>query len=273
MAFHNAIGWVDAASVPLKVFWVKSECLEPIRSLISSNLPLTSRRRRATLRLLETGTPVQRDRAAYTLLDRLAVSAALCRCPTAGTWHLTKTALGRPTVVYNGCDVPLRVSFSHDAGTHIAVTACDERLAGIGVDLVHLPRLARFETRSRMIRFCRQFMSTEELEMIEAPWSSGLFKVEDDRQHSLLTIRAAAHFSLMESASKALGCGLKIGGGVGRPASLPKRSIGVRNLHPVEWLLDHPAQARMQALRSHRLEGYWGVHGEMLVSCTLLLRR
>ena len=88
---------------------------------------------------------------------------------------------------------------------------------------------------------------------------------------SNLRLRVAAHFSLMEAASKALGTGLKIGGGMGSPASLPKQSLGVSALEPkVTFLLDGMARQRMDELGATHCTGYWSADDEFLVSVALL---
>jgi len=82
--------------------------------------------------------------------------------------------------------------------------------------------------------------------------------------------RVAAHFSLMESASKALGTGLKIGGGMGKPESMSKRSINVAGLNPVRWQLESEVESRMSALGATRMEGHWSADSEYLVSSAFL---
>ena len=100
----------------------------------------------------------------------------------------------------------------------------------------------------------------------------GHFSQAADSCEALL-LRAAAHFSLMESASKALGTGLKIGAGMGKPESLPKQSIGVSELEPeVKFLLSHEAMSRCDQLGASRLEGHWAADGEYGVSAVLLWR-
>jgi phosphopantetheinyl transferase (holo-ACP synthase) len=86
-----------------------------------------------------------------------------------------------------------------------------------------------------------------------------------------LVRRAAAHFSLMEAASKALGTGLKIGAGMGKSGSLPKQSLNIGSLSPcVSFFLGEEARARCALLHAHHLEGYWSADAEYLVSVALL---
>jgi len=189
--------------------------------------------------------------------------------------HLMHTALGQPVPRWRGelaewarlrgiRGGDLHISYTHDHESHLTLAACAPGLKGIGVDVVHLSRL-RGERKGRryLESFARHFMSAEELELF---LSAG--RHEDDEE---FRIRAAAHFSLMEAASKALGTGLKIGVGMGRPTSLPKQSIGVRSLNPtVEFLLTHDAEARMRILHASRLTGYHAADGEYLVSTAVL---
>jgi len=160
----------------------------------------------------------------------------------------------------------LHISNTHDGGAHMILAAYDPRLAGIGIDAVHLPRLRGAIRRADYLRrFARHFMSQEEFAQFERACA------DDDEEQ--LRVRVAAHFSLMESSSKALGTGLKIGGGMGRPESLPKRSLGVCRTEPgVEWLLDAAARQRMDQLGAAHLQGYWSADHAFLVSVALLWR-
>ncbi len=189
--------------------------------------------------------------------------------------YLFHTRLGAPKIALRGAGAQwarenglergeLHISFTHDGQAHVALACRAQGLRGVGLDLVHLPRL-RAETRGRdyLLRFARQFMSDVELAVFEAA------SAEEDARATAL--RVAAHFSLMESASKALGTGLKIGGGMGKAESLPKRSIGVLRHSPhVLFTLGAEAVARMDRLRASRLEGRCAADGEYLLSAALL---
>ncbi len=190
-------------------------------------------------------------------------------------WH---TNLGQPRVGWRGeirrqglsrglNSRNLQISFTHDGDSHLAIAACAPGLAGIGVDMVHLPRLQQpGKDEGYLRRFARHFMSKEEYHLFEKA------SAQDDLP-SLLR-RVAAHFSLMESASKALGTGLKIGAGMGKPASLPKQSLNISALSPtVKFLLGEEARARCASLHAQYIEGYWSADAEYLVSVALLWER
>ncbi len=178
-------------------------------------------------------------------------------------YSLMHTAMGQP-IVRGMRDRGLHISYSHDGGAHLTVAARDSRLLGVGIDIVHLPRL-RGDRRDRAYveRFARHFMSAEEYAVF---LSAGTGEEPD-----AFSQRGAAHFSLMEAASKALGTGLKIGGGMGGPASLPKQSLGVLDLQPeVEFIIGPEARSRIARLGGGPLKGYWGTDGEYLVSAAFL---
>jgi phosphopantetheinyl transferase (holo-ACP synthase) len=203
----------------------------------------------------------------------------------------------------------LHVSFSHDGEVVVGLAACAPGLRGLGVDLVHLPRLRRpGKDAAYLHRFARHFMAPDEYAAFQAAAAG------DDLER--LRCRVAAHFSLMEAASKALGTGLKMGGGLGRPTSLPKRSLNVVDLGddeagepygrvgvwacgrpttptrphahtptrphvpetpplpPVRFSLASEALARCRALCGRgpepHLEGYWSAGAEFLASVVLL---
>jgi phosphopantetheine--protein transferase-like protein len=183
--------------------------------------------------------------------------------------RIRHTPLGQPRVRWNSAPSDggnVQISFTHDGGAHVAVAACHDGLVGIGVDLVHLPRLHRIgESRESLDRFARQFMSDEEREAFLSN------SAQEDVAEA--TVRSAAHFSLMEAASKALGTGLKIGGGMGKAGSLPKRSLNAIELQPeVRFALGPEAEARCRRLRATRLEGHWSHDAEYLTSIALLWR-
>jgi phosphopantetheinyl transferase (holo-ACP synthase) len=212
------------------------------------------------------GEPVRARRARSSASDRFLLpllvqdtAAATSALRTPHSALLTHTDLGQPVVRIDGRPLPgLHVSFTHDGDAHIGVCGFHPELRGIGVDVVHLPRLAG-RSAEYLRGFARRFMSEEEL-----------VGFETGEGPDLLT-RVSAHFSLMEAASKALGTGLRIGGGMGGPESLPKQSLGIRSAAtPVEWLTAPDARERMRALGAARLEGHWSAGAEYLVSVALL---
>ncbi len=165
----------------------------------------------------------------------------------------------------------LHVSNTHDGGAHIVVAAYHPELVGIGIDAVYLPRLMQSGKDDVYLRrFAARFMSERE---------RMLFKQANANDNlAALRLRTAAHFSLMEAGSKALGTGLKIGGGMGRETSLPKQSIGVQRLEPgleldAEMLFEGDALKRLDELGAVRSEAYWSADKEFLISVVLLWRR
>ena len=218
--------------------------------------------------------------------DRLAAQQALKTLfaqqgfpsDSAECLHWRRDTLGKPYIEWSGevaewaADFgldsrALHVSNTHDGAAHIVFAAYDTYLAGIGVDVVHLPRLRRpGKDAAYLYRFARQFMAEEEFAALLA--AAG----EDDEER--LRVRIAAHFSLMEAASKACGTGLKVGVGMGRPTSLPKSSLGALRLEPEVRLLFGPeAQARLAALGATHHAAYWGANNNYLVSAALLWRQ
>ncbi len=187
---------------------------------------------------------------------------------------------GRPFVNWRGAaldwangrgysDQHLRVSNTHDGAAHLVLAAYGENLVGAGVDVVYLPRLrGQDKGRDYLLRFARQFMSGQE-------WDEFSKHAQKDSDEEL-TVRAAAHFSLMEAASKACGTGLKIGFGMGRDYSLPKDSLAVTDLHgEVKTRFHGAAQDRIEQLGATRCEANWSVCDEAndyLVSAVLLFR-
>src|SRR5436305_10622108 len=90
----------------------------------------------------------------------------------------------------------LHISNTHDGRAHIVFAAYDTKLVGIGVDAVHLPRLRLPNKDAAYLRrFARQFMAEEE-------FAAFLAAAAEENENRLRT-RIAAHFSLMEAASKA----------------------------------------------------------------------
>ena len=158
------------------------------------------------------------------------------------------------------------VSNTHDGAAHLVLAAYGENLAGVGIDAVHLPRLRRAEKgRDYLLRFAGQFMSEAEY----ADFSES--GAQDSNEN--LVLRTAAHFSLMEAASKACGTGLKIGFGMGKDYSLPKRSIEIRHLSPeTEIAFSGAARERLDALGAAECRADWTLDGDYLVSVVLLLK-
>lgn len=161
----------------------------------------------------------------------------------------------------------LHISNTHDGNAHLVLATYTPNLAGIGIDVVHLPRLRRpGKDRDYLYRFSRQFMSPAE-------WETFAAHATQDNDEAL-RLRVAAHFSLMESLSKACGTGLGLGIGLGRKTSLSRYSLGVHHLAPtVTFCFGQEALARLESLGVTRQEGYWGTDGEYLVSAALLWRK
>lgn len=191
--------------------------------------------------------------------------------------HWRRDILGKPSVAWEGelaawaqvhgiREEHLQVSNTHDGKAHLVFAAYDADLIGVGVDVVHLPRLrAPGKDPAYLRRFVRQFMSEEEL--------AGFTEAAQEETEAALRVRVAAHFSLMEAASKACGTGLRLGIGMGRETALSKKSLGVRSLSPhVELIFGPEAQARLSHLGATRWEAHWGADSDYVVSVVLLLR-
>lgn len=183
--------------------------------------------------------------------------------------------LGKPYVAWQGevdawaeqCGKQsrhLHVSNSHDGEASIVLAVYSEDLAGLGVDLVYLPRLARIgKDKDYLHRFAQRFMAPSE-------WEAFTAAAAQDTEE-MLRLRVAAHFSLMEAASKACGTGLKMGAGIGKPESLSRYALGVDRIAPeVALLFDTEARACLEQLGVTRYEAYWGADEEYLVSAVLL---
>jgi hypothetical protein len=155
------------------------------------------------------------------------------------------------------------VSYTHDGGSLIALAASGRDLRGLGVDAVYLPRLrAAGKGRDHLMRLAARFMSPREYGSFCAAGDS-----EDDRK---LSVRVAAHFSLMEAAAKALGTGLRLGGGIGRSGALPPRALNLESLDPVRYDVTAKADSRRRVLGARRLEGRWSHDDEFLISTAVL---
>ena len=184
---------------------------------------------------------------------------------------LRRDPLGKPIVQFrsgseSGADVRfnsgLHVSNTHDGDLYIALAASDNRLAGIGIDLVDLSRL-RDRSEDYLKKLARRFMSDEEFDRFIA--------VAERESHERILIRVAAHFSLMEAASKALGTGLKVGLGMGTPHALPMRFVGVRQLEPsVRLSFQGEAMRRAKALGAVQFVAETSYDSLYLASAALL---
>ena len=163
-------------------------------------------------------------------------------------------------------DSNLHVSNTHDGTAHLVFAAYSERLAGVGIDAVYLPRLQRSDKgRDYLRRFARQFMSESEFAAFE--------RAAETDSDSEFTVRAAAHFSLMEAASKACGTGLKIGVGMGRDYSLPKQSIEVRQLAPqIDLEFTGKARNRIEQMGVVGHKANWTTDGDYLISVVGLFK-
>lgn len=186
-----------------------------------------------------------------------------------------RDALGKPSIDWRGdlaawaaseqlCARHLHVSSTHDGQVHLVLVAYEPGLLGVGVDLVYLPRLRRpGKNADYLRRLATRFMSAQE-------WR-GFVAASQWEDEEALRMRVAAHFSLMEATSKALGTGLRLAMRGIRPQALPPRALGVARLHPeVRLLLGPEAEARLQALRGGECAGDWTVCGEYLISVVLL---
>ena len=185
--------------------------------------------------------------------------------------------MGKPSITFQGDveqwaldhgyeDQHLHISNTNDGNAHIVLAAYGADIAGIGVDVVHLPRLRKAgKGRAYLHRFARQFMG-------ETEWEAFLVGSENDDEEAL-RVRVAAHFSLMEAASKACGTGLNMGIGMGGSYGLPKSELGaIRLRYAVELLFGPAAKARLTEIGAARWEGFWGADDEYLVSGVVLKR-
>lgn len=214
-------------------------------------------------------TPARAQRSRNMVIEQLSLqSIPLYASMRATEIVISRTEMGQPILVQsNGFKIPnAHISFSHDGGQHVAVLVVGNGICGIGTDIVHLPRLNRPENGDEfLMRFGSKFMSEREF--------SAFLREADASPDIPLLHRAAAHFSLMESASKALGTGLKMGGGMGGDFSVPKQSIEIIGIDPVRFALTGMADDRRILLSGCKFAGHWQVDGEYLISMTILLSR
>jgi hypothetical protein len=182
---------------------------------------------------------------------------------------LRRTRLGRPRPIidrrltnilgHKPLAADLHVSYTHDGGAHITALAHNAGICGLGIDLVHLPRLAKpRHTQEYLHRFAASFMSDEEL---------GAFRssaAEDDVD--ALRVRVAKHFSLMEAASKALGTGLRLGAGYGTRGGVRPHIISVMSLEPCHIEIAHGGSRRY----SDQIHGHVVCNGPYVAALTVL---
>ncbi len=204
--------------------------------------------------------------------------------------------LGKPFLEFEGelkrlaeqnglADRHLHISNTNDGGAHVVLAAYGETISGVGVDLVALSRLRNpSKNFEYFARFARQFMSEQELRFFfEACESSNadtqnpsklkpfLSTLAARSEHEKALLLSAAHFSLMESASKACGTGLKMGIGMGKTESLPKQSLGFNlNSTPIELLTDRISEARIEALGVVGYEAAFRCDADFMMSVVLL---
>lgn len=204
---------------------------------------------------------------------RLALASALGASEAARTadrLRLGHTSLGQPVPLWPGGEPAwlrkgLHVSFSHDGEARLAAAACAADLRGLGIDVVHLPRLARRGRKADYLRrLAARVMGEEELRRF-------LASVPADAPTPDAARLFAAHFALKEAASKALGTGLRLGVGIGRPGSVSPREVLASPLTDRTTLtLRGAAAARLAALGAERAEGHWSADTEYLLSLALL---
>jgi phosphopantetheine--protein transferase-like protein len=178
---------------------------------------------------------------------------------------LEHTPLGQPLVRLDGAlgrwasdrDIDARelhVSFTHDGELLAVLLATAPGLRGVGVDLVHMPRLAR-RPPAYLRALARRFMADSEYAAVAL------------LPDGVLLDEVAARFSLMEAASKALGTGLRIGFGHNARESLVVREISVAELAPeVAFAFGPSAHARCIALGASHATGTVERDGEYLRS-------
>lgn len=207
-----------------------------------------------------------------------------------------RNELGKPFLEFEGelkqfaerygiYDKYLHISNTNDGGAHVVLAVYGETIAGVGVDLVALSRLrSPSKDIAYFARFARQFMSEQELRFFleaceslnaDAQIPSGLnpllSTVAAQSDHEKVLLLSSAHFSLMESASKACGTGLKMGIGMGKTESLPKQSLGFNlNSNPIALLADRISEARIEALGAVGYEAAFRFDVSFMMSAVLL---
>ncbi len=182
-----------------------------------------------------------------------------------GNVQIIRNLAGKPLAAdANGNLLPFHISNSHDGGSHIAIAIPAAGFAGVGIDIVYLPRLGSMRhTRQYLYRLASRVMDNiEHHEFVSLCDGLDLCDVR---------LQFAARFSLMESASKALGTGLRLGVGFGRPTSLHPHQLSAvfqHNAWNMRTGLD--ARDRMMGLGGRKFECYCGTSHDYLVSCVLV---
>lgn len=251
----EAVAWCKSLKVPHSLVWLNRN-IPPDASTNESRLlsHLTDRY------ALQTG------------ISELFGDFPAHHAPESLFWQ--RDSLGKPFVAWGG-EIQqwaeaveleashIHISNTHDGDAHILLVAHSPNLVGVGIDVLHLPRLqTSSKDRAYLLRLARSFMASFEWESLQR------FLGESDE---VLRVRIAAHFSLMEAMSKACGTGLRLGLGMGREQALPKRSLGVRELEPKVTLgWEGEGKARLETLGVSHTEAYWGTDGEYVVSVVLL---
>ncbi len=164
----------------------------------------------------------------------------------------------------NGCVLPYHITNSHDGGTHLALALPSTGIAGVGVDLVHLPRLRSVRhSQDHMQRLARRVMNDREFGAFTQ--CVGNLDLHD------VQLLFAAHFSLMEAASKALGTGLRLGVGFGRPTSLHPHQLSVVREHGA-WGIVPGEEARrcLANIEGCQFECFCGTSENYLASCVVI---
>ncbi len=194
----------------------------------------------------------------------LAQAAEQLGIPTSGL-GLMRDSRGRPYAALNGAPAAnLHVSNTHDGGERLLLLAQSDQLAGIGLDIVHLPRLRRpGKDATYLHRMARRFMGNAE-------WV-GFEKAASEDTDEELRVRVAAHFSLMEAASKALGTGIKLLDSL--PSTLPVSSISILSLQPDTLVIfEGDAEAHKIEIEGGKCMAYWEADNNFLVSAVLIMK-
>lgn len=179
------------------------------------------------------------------------------------TVWISHTRLGRPFVRMVPRDGAVQVSFSHEHRAHVCLASADRQIVRIGVDVVWLPRLRR-RSAGYLHALAKRFMGDSELAAFEQETAG--------TDGDTLLIPLAARFSLMEATSKALGTGLRLGMGIGRPGALAPATIAVPRIDPVELRLADAGRARLRTIGGTHVEGHYGQDAEYLISVVLIRR-
>lgn len=160
----------------------------------------------------------------------------------------------------------IHVSNSHDGDLQTVIVAGADSIVGIGIDIVYLPRIARkANVPGYLLRLASMFAAPAELEQIRSHLVG-----RGEADHICII---ALYFSLMEAASKALGVGLRMGLGMGRSASVPKRSIEVdTDLQSVCIQFVGQGRDAYDRCGAVSTKAVWSVDGDYLLSLVVLER-